>query len=628
MSNKLRNPFKTKASEKIESVVSFLKLFSPLVLDSLSDKYLEGKLWDNVVFIHSSPGAGKTSLIRLFEPTSLSALLNNKSAADYKELFNALKKINAISEDRIQILGITLTCNRKYGVLEDLNISPGQKTRFFFSLLNSRLILAALRAMCIRYQMKFPEDLREIEFNYNNADNFFVGINTPCSGVELFQWASNIENNIYLAIDSFIPSQHSIVGHDELFSLLVLRPDNFTIKGQVVCDKFLFMLDDAHTLPRKQRDFLKRYVIEKRGNFSLWVSERLEALDSVENLGSFITRDYDEINLENFWRKNSSKFEKILRSISDKRAAVSTEDVNSFYEYLDSNLNEEKYKFNLLRAIEETTININNIVSYTDKFDEWVKYLESYQGSYYERALLLKMIEILIYRNIGKSQLSFDFALTQEELENKLASDIAAAAAIFLSNSAKIPYYFGFSSLVKLSSSNIEQFLSFSGHLFEEMISSKISGNEIRVNEETQEKIIKNIVNQKWKELGTIIPYSVQVKNFLMALGDFSYKETFKPNAPYSPGVNGFAIKTNSAKLIDDELDWTLNPIYEPLVNVISTCVAYNLLEVHTTNQGKKGQLWDVYYLNRWLCVKFNLPLSYGGWRHKSVDELTKWIKK
>jgi len=32
-------------------------------------------------------------------------------------------------------------------------------------------------------------------------------------------------------------------------------------------------------------------------------------------------------------------------------------------------------------------------------------------------------------------------------------------------------------------------------------------------------------------------------------------------------------------------------------------------------------------YLNRLLCVYFGLPLQYGGWRPKKIDELSKWIE-
>ena len=33
-----------------------------------------------------------------------------------------------------------------------------------------------------------------------------------------------------------------------------------------------------------------------------------------------------------------------------------------------------------------------------------------------------------------------------------------------------------------------------------------------------------------------------------------------------------------------------------------------------------------VLYLNRMFCVYFDLPLEYGGFREKSLDELTGWI--
>lgn len=31
--------------------------------------------------------------------------------------------------------------------------------------------------------------------------------------------------------------------------------------------------------------------------------------------------------------------------------------------------------------------------------------------------------------------------------------------------------------------------------------------------------------------------------------------------------------------------------------------------------------------LNRFLCVHFDLPLQYGGWREKSLKELSRWLE-
>ncbi len=628
MSNKFRNPFKLRASERIESEVGFLRLFSPLVLEALAEKHNSGELWENVLLIHSSPGGGKTSLLRAFEPSSLNTLLNNKTSNDYRLLFNSLKKIEVI-DDQVQVLGVTLPCTRNYQILEELDISNAQKTRLFFSLLNSRVVLATLRAACKLKSKKFPEELNEFQFTYENNDNYFKSLNVPCNGKQLFDWASDVERQIYKLIDSFLPIKDlEIEGHDELLSLIVLKPENLLLNGNQICSKVLFMFDDAHKLSSAQRISLKQYIIERRGDFNVWISERLEALNTNDQIGSFKERDFDIINLENFWQRYPSKLSKILSNISLKRAAHSTEEVTSFQEYLNDNLNEEEIKSKLLEIISETENKLVKVSQFTNKFDEWLNYVHNFDDTLLKKALLVKEIEILIHRNLGKPQLSFEFPLTVDELHEKKNSKVINAAHLFLCVESDIPYYFGFGTLTQLSSFNIEQFLSFSAELFEEMISNKIKGNDIQLSDKIQNEIILKVVKKKWKKLNTEIPYSKDVQSFLISFGEFSKKQTFKSNAPYAPGVNGFAIKQNSRiKLYEDKF-WLEDSIYEPLINVISTCVAFNLLEKHETNQGKKGQSWVVYYMNRWLCVLFGLPISYGGWRHQSPSQLIKWIKK
>lgn len=629
MSNKFRNPFKLRASEKIESDVGFLRLFSHHILEALLEKHLSGKLWDNVLFIHSSPGGGKSSLLRIFEPDSLNTIFNSKSALEYKPLYSALKKIDVINDDKVKLLGVSLSCTRNYQLLEELNLSDAQKKRLFFSLLNSRIILACLRAACRFTSKKFPNDLNKFNFNYDNSENYFKSIEMPCNGKALYDWASDIEKKIYNFADSFLPTMdNSIEGHDELISLLVLKPENLTLKGGAICSKILFMFDDAHKLSYSQRNAFKTYILEKRSFFNVWISERLEALEPKDHIGSSKERDFEVLSLENFWKKNQSKFDKTLRSISQKRASISTEEVTSFQEYLSEHLDEENIKTKLESIVKETEKNLLEIKEYTNKFDNWIDYLIAQEINLYNKAILSIETEILVHRNIGTSQLSFDFPLTIDELNQKKSSDVTNAAILFMSVDHKLPYYYKFNSLIKASSYNVEQFLSFGAELFEEMISNKLKRNEITLSDEAQDKIFKKAARKKWDRLKTEIPYSNQVINFLSALMKFSKEQTFKKNAPYSPGVNGFAIKIINRKQLFDELPWLEDEIFQPLVNVISTCVAYNLLEKHKTNQGKKGQSWDVYYLNRWLCVFSDLPLSYGGWRHQTPKQLINWIKK
>ncbi|MEZ2338382.1 hypothetical protein AB6735_22230 [Mucilaginibacter sp. RCC_168] len=627
--SKLRNPFRLRASEKIESDSNFLKLYSPSVLEALQELEKNGKLWSNVVYIHSSPGAGKTSLLRVFEPNTLSTLLNNKTAAEYKTIFTILKKLGVISDDAIRVFGASLVCTRNYEILEELEVSPAQKIRYFFSLLNARIVLATLKTLVSvsQYNRSFADTLETIIYNYDDRDNYFKDIDFPCTGKALYQWASGIEKKVYEAIDSFLPvADVKPVGHDELFSMEALKPAYFTVNGKNLEGQFLFMLDDAHKLSFNQRQSLKKYVIEKRGNFSVWIAERLEALEPVDNLRSFEERDYDELNIEKFWSEKPEKFEKILSNIAEKRAATSTEDVTAFSDYLDEVLEEQIYKDDLLAAIQKSKDNLKKITDYTPKFDHWIDYVERQDKLPLEKAVLYKKLEIVINRTLNRQQLALEFPLAEQELFEKFKAEMDGISKLFIANENSIPYYFGFNDLARLASNNIEQFLSFSANLFEEMLSNKLSGYQINLESGDQQRILKEVAENKWSELAKILPYSNQVIQFLTKLGEFCYRETYRPSAPYKEGVTGFAIRDEQS-LFRKTGEWFEDHAKQPLIDVISTCVSFNLLEVKQVKQGAPGKLNDVYYLNRWLCLKFNLSFAYGGWRHKSTDELLKWTK-
>ena len=106
-------------------------------------------------------------------------------------------------------------------------------------------------------------------------------------------------------------------------------------------------------------------------------------------------------------------------------------------------------------------------------------------------------------------------------------------------------------------------------------------------------------------------------------------EETFKPNAPYAPGITGLGISEEDfQKIVLCEKDRTDEKIL-CLAKVIYVCISLNLIEDFTDiNQGQKSQTWKVLYLNRLLCLQFDLPLQKGGWKPKKIDELLEWIER
>lgn len=622
---KSRNPFLLRASERIESDAGFLRLYSPLVLDYFIEN-IEGKeLWNSLLFIRSSPGAGKSSLLRLFEPNSLITLLNRKSGDEFKEIFGKLKRLKVVSDDRVNVLGVSLAFTRNYELLENFSgLQPGQRERLFYSLLNSRIITATLRAILSLARIRFPEDLDKIEFTFHDEKLFFKKINLPCNGRVLYDWAAGIEKSIYDLLDSFLPvNPTSIEGHSELFSFEVLHPDCITIDGRKLFDRILFMLDDVHKLSPVQRDGLITQLIEKRNNTTIWLSERLEALN---NLKTPRGRDYEEFNLESYWKEREVKFEKLLSNIATKRAAESRDDVEFS---LDSQQNELELDTIYDEAKETLANSIVKLTAGTRRFDVWKEHLFNFDVTKQEWCELAKQMEILIQRNLARNELPLEYLLSLEELKLKTADDkVVQAAKLFLSRQFNIPYYFGMGMLAKISTNNVEQFLGFGAPLYERMLSLNLNMTSVTISVKDQDKEIRRIANNKWKDLSKMIPEHVMVSRFLRNFCTFCVEETFRPTAPYAPGVNGFYIDAErTIRQIKDE-EWLDNYIFEDLQTVINTCLAFNLLHTKEVTQGVKGQKKNIYYLNRWLCIKFGLPLSYGGWRSKKPDDLLRWTRR
>ena len=87
------------------------------------------------------------------------------------------------------------------------------------------------------------------------------------------------------------------------------------------------------------------------------------------------------------------------------------------------------------------------------------------------------------------------------------------------------------------------------------------------------------------------------------------------------PGSRELRLQCNSSESLTSKEG---RPAYGKLADVIAACLANNLLEVRDEARAK-GQVWYVLFLNRLLCVRFDLPFAYSGWRPVSPAQLVRW---
>jgi hypothetical protein len=622
-----RNPFRLRAAEAIENDVTFLKLFGPGMLDLLGD---DAHLWDKPQLIRSAPGAGKTTLLRLFTPAALVNLHAFKANDDLKELYQRMTALGVIDEGGPQVLGVFLSCARNYRFLDDLDFEPVRKKRLLFGLLNARIVLATLRASLQLKALRYPEDLSRIKVSAEALTEIRAGGTGANSGVELHRWATNLEEHVCDAIDSFDGGNlASLPGSDTLHSINLLRPGALSIDDRPIANHRLLLLDDVHHLTHGQRGLLLKTVADMRAGVGVWLAERFEALSTDEMLETGVTegRDYGgEILIERFWRESANKFANLLNSVADRRASAAlTVEVTSLDSCLQASLDGPEWQSRYDATIPRVRERIVELSRGSMLFNDWIETQERQKGGSRDRAIGWRLLEILIHREQRNQQSSFDFPLSPTDLRDKTDSSIRAAAELFLAHEFHLPYYFGPKKLANLASWNIEQFMRLAGDEFEEVVASSLISKTPTLNAGRQDALLRGAADSFWTEIPRRARYGEKVFQLLSSIGRFCRQRTYEDSAPYDPGVTGIAISMKEREQLQSKEFLAKNPEYCLLADVLAAAIANNLLEPRLDYK-VKGDTWMVLNLNRLLCVSYDLPLQYGGFKERPLRELYVWM--
>jgi hypothetical protein len=622
-----RNPFRLRASEAIESDVTFLKLFGPGMLDLLP---IGPDVWDKPQIFRSAPGAGKTSLLRLFTPTVLLSLHTFRSNDDLKELYQRMSGMSVVDENGPRLLGIFHSCARNYATLEDLEFEPARKERLLFGLLNARIILAALRSALVLHKLDYPADLKRVTVSADALRELGPTFAVDATGEELHRWATGLESAVCDAIDSFGgPDIRSVPGSDTLSSLALLKHGALLLDAKPIAEHVLLLLDDVHHFTHRQRTRVLKVISELRSGIGIWLAERFEALTPDEMLSSGTSegRDYHgEILLEQYWREHDRKFENLLMSVADKRASAAIDvEVSSLDSCLQASLDGSEWQIKYEGTIPVIRDRVIKTITGRSRFSAWIESQEARVGTAREQAIGWRAMEILVHREIKHDQKSFDFPLAPNSLVERSDSQVRAAAELFLSQEFDLPYYFGTHKLASLAFWNIEQFMKLAGDEFEEVVSSRVVRKDPTLDASRQDQLLRAASTSLWNEIPRRAKNGEKVLKLLDSIGRFCKQRTYEASAPYDPGVTGIAISMQDRDSLQNHEFLAKNPQYSLLAEVLAAAIANNLLEARLDYK-VKGSTWMVLNLNRLLCVNFDLPLNYGGFKERPLHDLYGWM--
>ena len=433
--------------------------------------------------MQSSPGGGKTSLLRLFTPESLTSLYRTRSNEDNRELYNRLNALGVFSPSGPEVLGVLLSCARNYAKLEDLDLSEGRKERYFYTLLNVRLMIAALRATLTLKGLRYPDGLDRLTIANPHDEDLPAAFPVPGGGYAANEWARTVERRVYQAMDSLEKEPQDAEGYDALYAAGLLTPDCILFDGARAASQVVVMLDDVQQLSSRQRKSLFASFAAFKFPITVWVAERLEALqpDEIFPTGTTSGREFHSVvNLELELR--GKRFESTLSSIADRRSRLSDEvDIDSFSSCL-AHVQESDGDLDpfFRKATELVRDKVLNKVQNNIRYSELVTMAERLDMTPRQAAITWQVVDILVSRDLRNRQgRLIESPISEEEFEEQAEANIRNAAELFVCQLLGIPYYYGMERLSYLSSSNIEQFLSIAGDLFEEILSQYLLGNRL-----------------------------------------------------------------------------------------------------------------------------------------------------
>lgn len=621
------NPFLERRSERTTSDQEFALVFSPKILEKLSDAAFKG----GVHIFRSAPGGGKTTILRAFTPSVLRSFWRAKATNELKESFPLFVEKGVLDDqDGPRLLGVMISCASGYADLPPSASAIEEGP--FRALLDCRVVLRTIRSLGAYLGFSSDEALDSIQIEYGEGAQDLQNIPNHGSAREMARWAEAQEKRIYAELDSFAGRTNQTLPSSPRFeSVLWLQSVRFLQNGLPVASNRLLMIDDLQRLRRKQRDGLIDELTVLRPEIPIWLAMRTLVLgDSLLSQGARVGRDINEYALEELWSgpKGIHQFSSFAQNVLDRRMNRQVAVTGSFSQRLRDQLDPDEIRPLVIPGINAYRSAVRPHESNV-RYSEWLARAEkSTAEPTLEMLLGLFMTRILVARDAAKKQMSLDLALPAEDIDEKDTSSLRGAAEIQLHEELGLAYYYGLEKFCVMASYNVEELLSMAAVLYDGIVASQVLGKRSpELSPAEQEKLLRETAERRLKFVPKQHTEGARAHQLLTSIGGYCRERTFLPNAPYAPGVTGVRLSQSEMNKLHGGAK-VLGEQGELLRRVLSECIAENLLLQRPSGASTAREPGFILYLNRTLCAHFGLPLQMGGWQDVSCLDLIDWMSR
>ena len=621
------NPFRERRSERTTSDQEFALVFSPKILEKLSDDVLKG----GVHIFRSAPGGGKTTILRAFTPSVLRSFWRAKANNELKESFPLFVEKGVLDDQEgAKLLGVLISCASGYA-----DLPPGASSIEegpFRALLDCRVVLRTIRSLSAYLGFSADESLDSIELEYEEGAQDIQGIPKLTSAGKLAEWAETQEKRIYAELDAFAGRTNQTLPASQRFeSVLWLQSVHFMQNGMPVATNRLLMIDDLHRLRRKQRDLLVDELTVQRPEIPIWLAMRTLILgDALLSQGARSGRDIQEYSLEELWggSKGIHQFIPFAQNVLDRRMNRQDTVTGNFSQRLREQLEPEELRAFIQSGIDAFRAAVQPHEK-NARYSEWIARAEKKSAEpTLDMLLELFVTRILVARDASKKQLSFDLALPAEKIDDKNSSSLRGAAEIQLHEELKLPYFYGLERLCVMATYNVEELLSMAAALYDGIVARQVLRKRSpELSPAEQEKILRESAAQRLKFVPKQYTEGTRPQKLITSIGGYCRERTFLPNAPYPPGVTGVRLSQSEMEKLQ-AYSKALGEQGALLKRVLSECIAENLLVLRQSSASTVRDSGSIFYLNRTLCAHFGLPLQMGGWQDVSCMDLIDWMSR